>query len=45
MRREKISQFQPVTFRNGVTSMVSIKKISAINPVVKMAKFTGFAPN
>ena len=40
MRREKISQFQPVIFRSGVTSIVSIRKTSASMPVVRMAKFT-----
>ena len=40
-----MSQFKPVIFRTGVTAIVSIKKISVIMPVVRMAKFCGFAPS
>jgi len=40
-----MSQFRPLIFRSGVTSIVSIRKTSADMPVVRMAKFTGFAPN
>ena len=45
MRREKIIQFNPVIFRSGVTSSVSIKKTSADMPVVRIAKLTGLAPS
>ena len=44
VRREKMSQFQPVIFRNGVTNIISIKKTSASMPVVLLTAVKLNAP-